>query len=159
MPKWQERRDLFTTRHGLPGVPSDPPCSAVRRAAFFKISAIALRLNQHFEYASAPALVDPSPGPAGGQPRIRVNGQPAGGEIRAPAQLTIWVDKRSFLPLRMEVRDSGGVIIDRSEVTSVEYDVSIPSGTFTYAPPADVSVATFMGGDGADVKRAMAPAR
>jgi hypothetical protein len=32
---------------------------AVRRAAFFKINAIALRLNNHFEYASAPALVDP----------------------------------------------------------------------------------------------------
>jgi hypothetical protein len=32
---------------------------AVKRAAFFKINAIALRLNQHFEYASAPALVDP----------------------------------------------------------------------------------------------------
>jgi hypothetical protein len=32
---------------------------AVRRAAFFKINAIALRLNQHFEHASAPALVDP----------------------------------------------------------------------------------------------------
>jgi hypothetical protein len=32
---------------------------AVQRAAFFKLNAIALRLNQHFEYASAPALVDP----------------------------------------------------------------------------------------------------
>jgi hypothetical protein len=32
---------------------------AVQRAAFFKINAIALRLNQRFEYASAPALVDP----------------------------------------------------------------------------------------------------
>jgi hexosaminidase len=32
---------------------------AIRRAAFFKINALALRLNGHFEYASAPALVDP----------------------------------------------------------------------------------------------------
>lgn len=32
---------------------------AVRRAAFFKVNAFALRLNSHFEYASAPALVDP----------------------------------------------------------------------------------------------------
>jgi hexosaminidase len=32
---------------------------AVRRAAFFKINAFALRLNAHFEYSSAPALVDP----------------------------------------------------------------------------------------------------
>jgi hypothetical protein len=32
---------------------------AIRRAAFFKINGFALRLNSHFEYASAPALVDP----------------------------------------------------------------------------------------------------
>lgn len=32
---------------------------AIRRAAFFKINALALRLNGHFQYASAPALVDP----------------------------------------------------------------------------------------------------
>ncbi len=32
---------------------------AVRRAAFFKANAIALRLNEHFQYASAPALVAP----------------------------------------------------------------------------------------------------
>jgi len=32
---------------------------AIQRAAFFKVNAIALRLNQHFEYASAPALIDP----------------------------------------------------------------------------------------------------
>lgn len=65
-----------------------------------------------------------------------------------PSQLTIWVDKRSFLPLRMEVRDSRGVIVDRSDVTSVEYDVSIPAATFAYAPPAGVTVASFTGGDG-----------
>jgi hexosaminidase len=32
---------------------------AIRRAAFFKLNGFALRLNGHFEYASAPALVDP----------------------------------------------------------------------------------------------------
>ena len=32
---------------------------AVRRTAFFKANALALRLNGHFQYASAPALVDP----------------------------------------------------------------------------------------------------
>ena len=32
---------------------------AIRRAAFFKINALSLRLNAHFQYASAPALVDP----------------------------------------------------------------------------------------------------
>jgi hypothetical protein len=32
---------------------------AIRRAAFFKVNAFTLRLNEHFEYASAPAVVDP----------------------------------------------------------------------------------------------------
>ncbi|PYV15745.1 MAG: hypothetical protein DMG21_14130 [Acidobacteria bacterium] len=32
---------------------------SVRRAASFKINALSLRLNAHFQYASAPALVDP----------------------------------------------------------------------------------------------------
>ena len=32
---------------------------AIRRVAFFKVNAFALRLNGHFEYASAPALIDP----------------------------------------------------------------------------------------------------
>lgn len=32
---------------------------AIRRAAFFKVNAFTLRLNEHFQYASAPALVDP----------------------------------------------------------------------------------------------------
>jgi hypothetical protein len=43
----------------------------------------------------------------------------------------------------------------RSEVTSVQYNVAIADSMFTYAPPAGVSVATFHGGDGADVKRAL----
>lgn len=32
---------------------------AIRRAAYFKVNAFTLRLNQHFQHASAPALVDP----------------------------------------------------------------------------------------------------
>jgi len=32
---------------------------AIRRASFFKVNAFSLRLNGHFQYASAPALVDP----------------------------------------------------------------------------------------------------
>jgi outer membrane lipoprotein-sorting protein len=105
---------------------------------------------------SAAAAVEASPGPAGAQPRIRVNGQPAGGVAPRPTQLTVWVDKRSFLPLRMEVRDAQGVVVDRSEVTRVEYNVSIADATFAYTPPPGVAVATFNGGNGADVKRLLA---
>lgn len=32
---------------------------AIQRAAFFKINSLTLRLNDHFQFASAPALVDP----------------------------------------------------------------------------------------------------
>jgi outer membrane lipoprotein-sorting protein len=91
--------------------------------------------------------------PAGGQSGIRANGQPAGGLLLNPARLTVWVDKRSFLPLKTEVRDPQGVLVDRSEATNVQYDVSIPDSTFVYRPQAGVQVATFSGGDGADVKR------
>ena len=69
--------------------------------------------------------------------------------------LTVWVDTRSFLPLRLEVRDTRGNVVDRSQVTQVEYNVAIPPSTFQYTPPAGVTVATFSGGDGADVKRAL----
>jgi outer membrane lipoprotein-sorting protein len=106
--------------------------------------------------SQAAAVVQASPGPAESQPRIRVNGQPAGSVVEGPNELTVWVDKRSFLPLKMEIRDSHGVVVDQSEVTRVEYNVAISDKTFAYAPPAGVPVATFSGGDGADVKRAMA---
>jgi outer membrane lipoprotein-sorting protein len=92
----------------------------------------------------------------GCDPRIRVNAQAQGSMLSAPAQLTVWVDKDSFLPLRMEVRDGRGSIVDQPEVTSVGYNLSIPAERFTYTPPAGVSVANFTGGDGADVKRALA---
>ena len=105
--------------------------------------------------ASIPG-VEASPGPAGDQPGIRVNGQPRGGLVLRPAQMTIWVDKRSFLPLRIDARDTAGVVVDRTEATSVEYNVSIADTTFEYAPRAGVAVATFTGGTGADVKRALA---
>jgi outer membrane lipoprotein-sorting protein len=91
--------------------------------------------------------------PAGGQSGMRVNGQAAGGLLLNPAHLSVWVDKRSFLPLKTEVRDAQGVLLDRSEATSVQYNVSIPDSTFVYTPQAGVQVATFSGGNGADVKR------
>ena len=100
--------------------------------------------------SASAAAAAPSPGPTG----LHVNGQPAGSRLEEqPAQLTIWVDKRSFLTLKTEVRDAQGVVTDRSEVSRVDYNLSIPEATFAYTPPAGVSVSTFTGGDGADVKR------
>jgi hypothetical protein len=67
--------------------------------------------------------------------------------------MTVWLDKQTFLPLKWEVRDGSGAISERSEVTSVEFNVSIPPSTFEFTPPAGVPVYEFSGGSGADAKR------
>jgi outer membrane lipoprotein-sorting protein len=79
---------------------------------------------------------------------------PADG-CKAAAETTTWLDTETFLPLKTEIRDGSGNVIDRTEVTSVQFGTNIPSSTFTYAPPAGANVTTVNGGDGADVKRAM----
>jgi outer membrane lipoprotein-sorting protein len=70
-------------------------------------------------------------------------------------QMTVWVDKQSFLPLRTEVRNGAGEVLDQSVVTKVEYNVALPDAVFSYTPPAGVTVHTFTGGTGADVKRTL----
>lgn len=45
-------------------------------------------------------------------------GQPNGDN--QVAQVLVWVDKVTFLPLKTEVRNSAGVVLDRLEVTSVQ---------------------------------------
>jgi hypothetical protein len=55
----------------------------------------------------------------------------------------------------MQVRDAAGTVLERSEVSRVDYNVAIPEATFAYTPPAGVPVSTFTGGTGADVKRAL----
>ena len=46
-----------------------------------------------------------------------------------------WVDQKTFLPLKMEMYDKHGKLVDRYEVTSIEYDVAIPDSTFSQLPP------------------------
>jgi outer membrane lipoprotein-sorting protein len=80
------------------------------------------------------------------------------GKVGGPGyigEMLVWVDKVSYLPLKTEVRDQSGAMIDGSEVTSVEYNVAFPDSTFTYAPPAGAKVFSYNGGTGADVKAAM----
>jgi hypothetical protein len=45
-----------------------------------------------------------------------------------------WVDQKTYLPLKMEMRDQSGNLVDRYEVTSIEYDVEIAARTFTELP-------------------------
>jgi outer membrane lipoprotein-sorting protein len=106
----------------------------------------------------APAASSPVAAPSPGPSQVRVTGQLQGSRldnVNLPT-VRVWVDKQSFLPLKTEVRDASGTVLEHSEVTHVEYNVTIPDAIFSYAPPAGVSVSTFNGGTGADVKRAMA---
>jgi outer membrane lipoprotein-sorting protein len=101
------------------------------------------------------ALVSGSPQPGGGP--TRVSGQVTSGRVEADRKprARLWVDKQTFLPLKMELHDASGQLLERSEVTSVDYNVALPDGVFSYSPPSGVQVSTFQGGDGADVKRAL----
>ena len=45
-----------------------------------------------------------------------------------------WVDQKTYLPLKMESYDNKGALVDRYEVTTIEYDVSIPEKTFAELP-------------------------
>ena len=74
------------------------------------------------------------------------------------ALVRVWVDTHSYLPLRIEVHDANGTLLDRSEVSHIDYNLPLDAQTFTYTPPPGVSVATFHGGDGAQVKRSLAGA-
>lgn len=47
-----------------------------------------------------------------------------------------WVDRETFLPLKMEDYAQDGTLRHRYEVTSIEYDVAIPDSIFTEIPPA-----------------------
>jgi outer membrane lipoprotein-sorting protein len=70
-------------------------------------------------------------------------------------ELRVWVDKQSFLLLKSETRNSSGGLIERGEVTTIEYNVSIPDSTFTYTPPPGVQVREFTGAPADVVKRAL----
>lgn len=45
-----------------------------------------------------------------------------------------WVDQKTYLPLKMEMYAQDGGLVDRYEVTSIEYDVEIAAKTFTDLP-------------------------
>ncbi len=51
---------------------------------------------------------------------------------------TFWVDKETYLPLKIESTD--GTAGKGYEVTSVAYNVAIPASTFSYTPPPGATV-------------------
>lgn len=46
-----------------------------------------------------------------------------------------WVDRQTYLPLKMEMYDGNGVLTDRYEVTAIQYDGDIPASVFGELPP------------------------
>src|SRR5262249_9928901 len=70
--------------------------------------------------------------PGSGDVRVSPSGSGAQAfERERVTQIRVWVDKESFLPLKTEVRDATGAVLDRSEATSIEYNVPIPAATLT----------------------------
>jgi outer membrane lipoprotein-sorting protein len=109
------------------------------------------------------SVVKPTPQELGATPKPTPNATVIAAKLSAAqsaskhdvSQLTVWVDKQTFLPLRTEMRDATGALLEQSEVTELQYNVAIPDATFTYTPPAGASVYNFTGGDGAQVKKAI----
>ena len=48
---------------------------------------------------------------------------------------TAWIDKETFLPLKMEDYAKDGKLVHSYEVSAVEYDVSVPDAVFVDIPP------------------------
>jgi outer membrane lipoprotein-sorting protein len=53
--------------------------------------------------------------------------------------MQVWLDQQTFLPLETELRDAAGTLLDRMEVTRIEYGAPLAGATFTYTPPADAT--------------------
>jgi outer membrane lipoprotein-sorting protein len=98
-------------------------------------------------------VIDVIPANCGGSPSAGAVAQGRGeGNV---GRMMVWVDTQSFLPLKSEVLDTSGNVMDRSEVTSIDYDVAIPDATFAYVAPAGATVRNFTGGNADDIKRAV----
>jgi outer membrane lipoprotein-sorting protein len=70
-------------------------------------------------------------------------------------EMRVWVDKEAFVLLKSETHDASGGLLERGEVTSVEYNVTIPDSLFTYVPPPGVQMREFDGATPDVVKRAL----
>jgi len=59
---------------------------------------------------------------------------PASFSARVPTRTISWVDKSTYLPLKLEGYERNGTLVDRYEVQSIEYDVSLSDKVFTDLP-------------------------
>jgi outer membrane lipoprotein-sorting protein len=59
---------------------------------------------------------------------------PANAPAQVPARHINWVDQQTFLPLKMEAYDRTGALVDRYEVSAIQFDVDIADQTFTELP-------------------------
>lgn len=88
--------------------------------------------------------------------RVQYGSSDPGAASKVFGQMTVWVDTQTFLPLKTETKATDGTVLDRYEVTSITYNVTIPDSTFTYSPPANATVYTFNGTSAEDVKATIA---
>ena len=70
-------------------------------------------------------------------------------------QLTVWVDRQTSFPLKLEARDASGALQDAYEVTSLEVGVAGPDDVFRYTPPPSVVVRRFTAGTPQEIKAAL----
>jgi hypothetical protein len=59
---------------------------------------------------------------------------PASFPARVPTRTISWVDKSTYLPLKLEGYERNGTLVDRYEVQSIEYDAAISEKVFTDLP-------------------------
>jgi outer membrane lipoprotein-sorting protein len=65
-----------------------------------------------------------------------VEGDPANlPDFKMPGRHVAWIDKETYVPLKMEDYARDGKLTHTYEVTSIEYDVSIADSTFKDIPP------------------------
>ncbi len=78
--------------------------------------------------------------------------EPEGRPARPNMETRVWVDKRSFLPLKSEMRWPDGSVMQRTEVTEVQYDVNFDPALFVYSPPAGATVTGYDGSPDQNIK-------
>jgi outer membrane lipoprotein-sorting protein len=59
---------------------------------------------------------------------------PSDAPAKIPARTVSWVDKATYLPLKLEGYDKTGALVDRYEVSAIEYDITIPDSVFSNLP-------------------------
>jgi hypothetical protein len=61
---------------------------------------------------------------------------PADAPTELRGRVVTWADRETYLPLKIEHYGTDGKLVHSYEVTSIEYDVTIPDPVFKDVPPS-----------------------